>query len=115
MDRLAAISMKAALTEPMGGSAVAALDGRVYPLGAFIDSNRALAYDLGTGRSEVFDIGESGRQNSAAVTVGRSIYVIGGSIRSGRLGFTSQNIDVYEENPNWRSDAEQGGPLAKVR
>jgi hypothetical protein len=31
----------------------------------------AKAIDTETGRSEIFDIGESGRQNSAAVTVGR--------------------------------------------
>jgi hypothetical protein len=100
------------LDEPMGGSAVAALNGWVFLLGAFIDSNRAMAYDVGTGRSDDFDIGEKGARNSVAVTVGRAIYVIGGNVQSGHLAFTSDNINVFEENPNWKSDAGRGEPLA---
>lgn len=96
------------LPEPMSGTAMAVLDGRLYLLGSYWDPDRALAYDLSTGLSTRFNIEGTGRRNSIAVAVGRSIYVIGGLIPGmGR----SNRIDVFEENPNWASDATQGLPL----
>jgi hypothetical protein len=85
-------------------------------LGAPDADDQALAYDLGTGRSYPFKLNSRrAARNKNTIVVGNLIYVIGGIIPPRELGLASAEINVYAENPNWKSDAEQGWPIGAGR
>ena len=72
------------LSEGIGANSAAALGDSVYLFGNYDPINEVLAYDLTTHSSTIFKRGFIPASQSAAVTLGDSIYVIGGTGGGGR-------------------------------
>jgi N-acetylneuraminic acid mutarotase len=89
------------LCAPIATSTVEVLDRHLYVFGDYQGSARLIAYDLPSGKSQSVDLDEVAGKHAASVAVGRSIYLIGGSMPSRRRGLASNRIEVFDLNPGW--------------
>ena len=92
-------STMAPLCIPMDASAVAAAAGRLFIFGNNHSPALVVVYDIASGKSEAYDLGEVVGRNAAVAVVGRTIYLVGGNSPSrGRLA--GNRIEVFEVSPN---------------
>jgi hypothetical protein len=85
------------LGERVAASSAAALGNGVYLFGNFDPADKVTAYDLATHVTTVFEHGFIPASQSAAVTLGDSIYVIGGTRGGGHMNghYAMDDIQVF--------------------
>jgi len=90
----------APLCIPMDASAVAAVGRRLFVFGNNHSPALTVVYDLSSGRSEAYDMGEVVGRNAAVAVVGRTIYLVGGNSPSRRLRLAGNRIEIFEVSPD---------------
>jgi N-acetylneuraminic acid mutarotase len=85
---------------PMDASAVASVGGRLFIFGNNHSPALVVVYDIASGRSEAYDLGEVVGRNAAAAVVGRTIYLVGGNSPSRNLRLAGNRIEIFEVGPD---------------
>jgi hypothetical protein len=84
----------------MDTSAVAAVAGRLFVFGNNRSPAMLVVYDISSGKSQAYDLGEVTGRNAAVAVVDRTIYLIGGNNPSRRLHLAENRIEVFEVGPD---------------
>jgi N-acetylneuraminic acid mutarotase len=84
------------LCTPMDSSAVAATGGRLFIFGNNHSPALVVVYEISSGKSEAYSLGEVVGRNAAVAVVGRTIYLVGGNSPSRGMRLAENRIEIFE-------------------